>query len=101
VTTFRKSGPEDIVSQRSEKELPNGYWIRFPHLPPDVTDEEFQQFLSRIGLEIPVERISVRHYNDGTCVLVSFEQNLMVTLVNWVINGDKLRDHEVLAKDRK
>ncbi len=80
-----------------EKKIPVGAWLYFNRLPSDTTDVEFQEFLAVHGIDLPLENISVRQYENGSCAKVTVPNDTVSCLINWAINGDKLRGKSVLA----
>jgi hypothetical protein len=95
------------------KQLPTGIWLQFNGLPPGMTDAEFQGFLTQRGLHIPLENINVRqgktddritgsgrHSQKIGCdssAKISVPREVVIALLTWAINGEKLRDHDVIV----
>lgn len=78
-------------------QLPPGTWVTFSYLAEGTTDVALQEFFASCGLSIPLERISIRVYNDGVSAVVSFEQEMFLMLINWAINGAELGGRPVVA----
>jgi hypothetical protein len=85
--------------QPYEKELPrSSTWLYFSRLPIGLTDEEFRDYLTDIGVDLPLENVSVRQYPQGSCAKIATTNDMVAVLVNWLINGEPLRGHRVVAE---
>ena len=80
-----------------EKVLPSGWWIYFNRLPSRLTDLELQTFLAEIGLPLPLEQISIREYGDGSAAKIVLQKDDVIPILNWMIDGKKLRERDVTA----
>jgi hypothetical protein len=99
---MNRSAPQDIVSQHYEKVLPTGgRYVRFTKLAKDISDVEFQDFLASCNLILPLEHISIRSFNDGSAAIILLSDDLISTLVNWVIDFKQLNGREVIARSGK
>jgi len=84
----------------SDARLPAGVWLYANRLPAGLTDVEMQDFLAERGIGLTLDRISVRNYEDagGSNAKISISNEVVESLVNWVINSDKIRGtHKVAA----
>ena len=89
----------DIVSRYAERHLPHGFMALISHLPHDTTPEEISEFLTSHNLPVSADRISIRNYNDGASCKVSFPPEVVAAVLNWALDGAKLRgDEEIVAK---
>lgn len=87
--------------------LPSGLqWCRFNCLPSNITADEFREFLLERGLDIPTENISVLNYSGkyqdiGSSAMVALPKHVLVTLVNWALDGAELRGKKVEVSDSR
>jgi hypothetical protein len=81
------------------RELPIGMRLYFNRLPGSLGEEAFQDYLYQLGLDFPIENISVKSYPRGVSgAMVVVPTAIVALLVNWAINGQKLQGAEVVAE---
>jgi DNA phosphorothioation-dependent restriction protein DptG len=82
-----------------EKHIPKGFWVYMNRLPAGTTDEKLRVWLAALGIDIPIENISVRLRRDGDMgAVVNYPQDVAVRLLNWAIGDQKLAGRPVLAE---
>ena len=69
--------------------------LYFYRLPAGISDVEFQKFLHKeAGIYLPLERISVQWYSDGSACKVSVSNHESQQL-NWLLEGKALNGKPV------
>jgi hypothetical protein len=86
------------MDYQAEKTLPKGTWMFFNQLPSYATEQDVRTFFYEVGLDIPLECISVRNFgSNGSNAKISISNEMTLLLVNWAINGAKMQGHDVVA----
>lgn len=85
-----------------QKQLPPGIWLFIRNLSAETTEEELSEFFYQQGIDMPVERISVKEFRTGATAMVSVHNNavpeLLATLFTWSATGKTLHGCEVKAE---
>jgi hypothetical protein len=82
-----------------ERKIPAGDWFYINRLPLGTTDVQLQTFLAEHGIDLELDRISVRQYPNCSSAKISVSRPVVEKLVNWAINGDMILNHPVLAEE--
>jgi hypothetical protein len=79
------------------RKLPLGLpWVYFNRLPDNLSEEQFQKYLSKQGLDVAIENISVKNFPGGkSSAMVAVPKEIVLQLIMWALNGTKLQGMEV------
>jgi len=80
-----------------EKKLPHGVWLYFNRLAVETTDVSLQEFLASRGIDLPLENISVRVYQNCACGKVAIPHGVVEQLLNWAIDKQQLHGRNAVA----
>ena len=84
--------------QPYEKMVPGGAWVKLNQLPAKMTDVELNECLASVGIWVPVENISIRHFPDGHSVgKISIPNDSVVALVEWLLKDKPIKGREIVA----
>lgn len=73
--------------------IPNGTWIFFGNVPYEATPADIQAFLAEAGIDVGLERISMRNHEDvRASAVVSLPGSEVASLVARAIYERPLMD---------
>lgn len=69
------------------KILPRGTLLKLRDLPWRCCDEEIQEFFANNGIQVSLDRISVRQYDHFSSAIVSISNETLVKIINKQLGG--------------
>jgi hypothetical protein len=84
------------------KELPKGQFIFFNDLLRETTDVEIQELIAaRTGVEIPLDRITIKTFDYYALAIVSFEKQHLCDILSWAFSEDQIGGQRIVAKGER